>query len=313
MSDIQEELDKINYSYKFLLAPKWLIGSGVIFFLIIVLQFPAKDKVDQLIYSSLTNIPGCPIQFSDYRFELFAPKLVFNNINIQGECFKKPGEPIKLKELKVYIRGLSFSPLGASFKVVTRLKNTLIEAKIVPGISSLSVLMENDGEEKSNIIKLSDFASAIPAVELDGDINITNLYLSMGYNGKIKDLTANLASKNFAIPAQTIQFVGVKNLQINNFLLQVMSLKNGKYKIKKFILGDDKSPIIAEFSGELKPNLSQVKKTYLNISGELAFSDKFMKDYSIVNIFLGQFDKKDKFYQIQAKGSLSSLKYSSPR
>ncbi len=314
MSRINKELENVDYSYGFLLKPKYLLILLSLFFATILIYTPFGKKIDSLVYSSLTSIPGCPINLGSYHFELFAPKLVLKNIKIPSRCIGSRGEDINLKEAVVYIRGLSFTPFGASFKVRTEIFNTPLEMFIIPSFTSISILMENESKGgnftgKYNRIKLENLKQLIPMVKLKGELNVSTAYVQMGYNGQLKDLTLNIASKNFVIPAQTIFLLKLKPLKINNFLLQINSLNNNKIRLKKLVLGDEQAPIRSNFSGDMTLKPKRIKSSSLNVTGEVFFSEQFEKDYSIIKLFLAKFDKKDNFYQILIKGKLGKPEF----
>jgi hypothetical protein len=318
MSKIKEELENIDYSFKFLFRSKWMINLTVLFILTVILYIPFSKKIDSIVHSSITNIPGCPISIGDYHFEFFTPKIVLNKINVDGRCLGNSKKGLKLEQVYVYFRGLSFSPFGPSIKIKTVLLNNEIEAFIIPGFSSYSVLLENEsksGEFTSpvNKINLGELNQFIPLLKLAGDIVISTAYLQMGYDGKLKDIALNVASDNFYIPGQKIHGFRINKLAINSVLLQVTSLKNNKIRIKKLVLGDDKAPILASFSGDMNLNLKRISSSFINVRGELSISEDIEKNYFLLKTYLDQFDEKDKFYQIQIKGNLGSPKISTAR
>jgi type II secretion system protein N len=303
----------IDYSLGFLKSPKFIIVAAVIFTLTLLSNLTVKERLNSLIYSSLTGIPGCPIEFSDYRVEFFFPKIILDKVNIKKSCIRSLSENLKIKELSLSFTGLSFSPFGPSFKVRTEVFSSKIEAAIVPSFSSFAILLASDTSTKANIINLDSLSSLIPNVKLAGDINITAAHIDMSYQKKLNDLTLNITSKNFTIPAQTIILFKIEEQPINSFLLQITSTNKSKLKINKLILGDEKSPLIADFSGDLALNMRQPRSSKINIKGELSLSDKFLEKYAFIQMYMNQFDKKDKFYQIQVKGPLTRPKLSSAR
>lgn len=318
MSKIKEELEQIDYSYKTLVKAKTVIYTLIIFVFTIIFSFPFEKKLDSIIYSSISSIPGCPISFKDYKFELFSPKIVINKLNLDKRCFGNAPSNLKFDQVLIKFRGLSFSPFGPSFKIETKLLNNPVEAFIIPGFTSLSVLLENESENGKfnsphNKFHISDFNKFIPSLKLAGELVVSTAYLKMGYNGKLKDLALNIASKDFFIPEQKIMGFRVSKMVINKLLLQMNFLKNDKIRLKKLIIGDDKSPLIANFAGDMNLNLRNFQTSSINLKGELSISEEMQKNYLLLKIYLDRFDKKDKFYQIQIKGKLNSPEISTAR
>jgi|TARA_Y100000748_G_C15475930_1_gene480781 hypothetical protein len=99
----------------------------------------------------------------------------------------------------------------------------------------------------------------------------------------------------------------LEKMDINSLLIQLNLLPNNKLRIKKFIIGDEQSPLKANFSGELKLNTRNLKTSFLNTQGELFVSDKILQDIFLLKSILDRFDKKGKFYQIEIKSPLNSI------
>ena len=328
MSEIQETKD-IDYSYSFLLSPKWIFGILLFFILTVLSYIPLKKYMDALIYSKLVFGPGCQVKVKNYHFEWFAPKLVLEKTKIPGTCF---GETLPsgllLDTTKVYFRGLSFSPFGLSARIDTNIFQSEIETYIIAGFNGLSVILESESKDgkfisETNKIKISSLNKLLPSLEVKGDLYLSNILVSMGYIGELSKVVVNIASKNLQLPAQQVEIpspmgggtlpLGIPDMPINSFLLQATSDDGKNIEISDFIVGDDNSPIRAQFSGQLALELRQIMLSQLNISGELGFSDEFLENFAIIQAFLSSFDKKDNFYQIQVKGTLGSPQASSAR
>ncbi len=317
MNNQEQELDLVDYEQSDFKPLRRKLILGFIAIIIILSNIPLKSQLDKIIYSSLNINSRCTIGLKDYSFEWFAPKIRLNGLNVPKSCARSLPKSLKVDDLKLYIRGLSFSPLGLSFKLSTEFEGNLIEAFIIPGISGLSILLEspsNNGKFTSEInsFNLNSLSKFIPNVNLSGDITISTLFLQLSYAGQIKDLAINIASKNFKIPTQKIMGFTLKQLAINSLLIQATQDQNKKIVIKKLTLGDENSPIIANFKGDIKLS-SNIKSSKLNLIGELAVGEKLSKDIFILGAYLKKFDKKDKFYQIKIDGLLGKPKLSSPR
>lgn len=328
MSSHLNDIDDIDYSYKFLKSLRWIMAIVSIFILIIIGHIPIRETIDSLVRSGLQISSQCQIRFKDYHFELFAPKLVINNAHVPEGCTqgKIPGG-IKLNEAKVYFRGISFSPFGLSTKMLTSFLGHKIEAFIIPSFSSLNILIENQSEKGKfisdiNKISLNKISHYIPMIKVSGDVYLSDIALSMSYGGQIQDLAINIASDNLHLPAQQILLpspfglgdplpFNLESMPINSLLIQIIGLKDSKLVIKKFILGDENSPIKARLLGDIKLNTGTPGRSALNLKTEIGFSKEF-SDKLPIDMLFGKYDKKDNFYQIQIKGALSKPQLSSP-
>ena len=312
MNNIQDEIENVDYSLSNLLRFKWIVGSLLLFILTLATYIPLTKSFDNLIYNSLKMIPGCTMSISDYQIEFLLPKIKFNNLTIPKECTKTKDD-VLLDKLNLHFNFISFSPFGLSFTAKSKLFNSDVEAKIVPGFTSVSVLLETEDDSRVNVFNLNNFSDLIPMVKLNGNLWASTVYASLSYSGEIEDLSLNLASKDLVFPEQVIQSFRLNRMDLKDFLLQLDLLKNNKIHIKKFIIGHDKSPVISSFSGNLTLNKKSISSSKIDLNGEVKVSENLLNSNFILKGYLQQFDKKDKFYQIHIKGFLNSPKVSSKR
>ena len=318
MSRLDKELEEIDYSLGYMLKSKWIISLVVIFLVTIISYIPFEKKLESIVYTSLASIPGCPMSISSFNFELFAPKVVFKDIVIPSKCLPSKERNLKIDKAFISFRGISFSPFGLSFKAETRVMDSLIEAYIIPSFTSISILLENESDNgkivsTENQINLSELSKYIPKVKLIGHLVISTGYFQFGYDGKIKDMAINLASSDIAFPTQKIMGYKLQKLDLKKLLIQIDLLKNDKMHLKKFIIGSDKSPLITSFTGDIRLNQRAIKNSNLDITGELKLDESLLENNLLLQGYLNQFDKKDKFYQIQMKGKLGRPSVSSAR
>lgn len=320
------ELENIDYSFSFLFSVKWIAGISI-FFIIMLLSFvPFQKTIDSIIYSSLNLGPNCQLKIKDYNFKLFMPKIVIENIHAPGGCFQGQNpEGLNLNHATLSFRGLSFSPLGISTKLSTEIFGSKIEAFIIPGVSAISIYLESESENGKfitdiNKINLNKLGHIFPMLKLSGDIYLSKLLIEMSYTNEIEDLVVNIASNNLILPTQSIGLppngqlkFALTSLNINSLLVQIIMLDGQKIALKKFILGDERSPIKAKFNGDINLNIKNLLSSQINLKGELGFTTEFLNKYGILKLALASFDNKDNFYQIQLKGPLGSPKPSSAR
>ncbi len=316
-NSVENEIKDIDYSLRGIFSFKKILILIIVSSLIIVNSIPFKDKVDSIIYGTLTNIPGCKINFSSYEFSYFLPKIIFKDLNFAKGCFGL-SRSMSFSKSDIYILGPSLYPFGFAFRTQLKYLNSKVDAEIITGISELTLLMETtiddrSDKDKHNIIDISDFKNLVQGPKLKGKIYLSNIFANIGYNGAIKDTKINIASKNLIIPTQTISIVNIQKIELGPVLLQAEMVTDSKLKLVKLTVGDDKSPIIAHFTGDIKFNKRNINHSPLNFRGELGLSEDFQEKYSWTNLVFSSFDKKDKFYQIEVKGNLESPIYRSAR
>lgn len=298
------DFSHVDYSLPKLGALKWISYLLAVFVLTIILYFPFLVTVESLVKSSLTQIPGCPIEVSRVNFELFSPKIVIPRTTVPRRCFGQYGTPLVVTQTKLFFRGFTFSPFGPHFRLETNLLSNNISALITTGISESQININN------NTVQLESLYEVLDVIKLNGKVKL-NAVVKLQDN-KLNDLKLTLKSTDLGLAAQSIGNFSLYGLKIKNFDL-VANMNKGKIKIKNFILGDQASPVRANFKGSITPNERSFSRSTANITGELAFSESFQKQYSFIDFVMGRFTKKDKFYQIEIKGPLMSPSIQSPR
>ncbi|MBD65494.1 MAG: hypothetical protein CME62_09825 [Halobacteriovoraceae bacterium] len=310
MSDENTTTPEINYEMTFIRKFRWILFLFCFFVLLLLTKIPVAKTIDNAIYGSL-NFGRCQIGISNYEFNFFPlPHLNFQNINIPSECLgARNNQSIGLKDLQVYFRGPSFSPLGPQFKVETAFRDNPLGFILASDFSfkTLKLLI------KENDIDLGKFSDFIPQVSLNGVVK-TDLLLELE-NFNLSELNINLQSNSLVLPAQNINGFALQEMPLKNLLLTANSENGKKLNVKKLVIGDEKSPIRSEFSGVINLNTRNIASSSLNLGGEIAFADSFINDPSmfLLKNYMQQFDKKDNFYQIQITGALSFPNISSNR
>lgn len=301
--DQESNFSHINYSLPKVGIFKWISYIFIVFIVTVILYFPFLMTVESLVKSSLTKIPGCPVEISELNFELFSPKIIIPRASVPKRCFGQFGSPIIVTQTKLFFRGFTFSPFGPHFKLETNLLSNNINALITTGISESQINI-ND-----NNIKLDSLYEVFDAIKLSGDVKL-NTVIKLK-DQKLDDLKLTMKSTNLGLAAQSIGNFTLYGLKIKNLNL-IANMNKGKVNIKNFVLGDQAAPIRANFKGSITPN-DNFSRSTANINGELAFSESFQKQYSFIDFVMARFTKKDKFYQIEIKGPLSSPTVRSPR
>ncbi len=312
MKNSEKEIQDIDYSMSPLWSPKYIIGYVLICVIVIGTHLANSNILAFLNQTSYKINSRCTIQTTTPHFSLFMPKVYFDKITIPSQCLNKSSKNIVLEKPIIHFNFVSFSPLGFKFVLETVVLGQSLELDLIAGFSDLSILIENKSNN-INTIQLRDLNDFTSPVRLDGELIISTIFATLSYKGVLSDLAVNVASKNLVLPAQNIKGFNLKVLNINKLLIQMNKLNNNKFHLEKFIIGDDKSPIIGQFAGEIIVNKKNFAYTGLQIGGELKVSDSMLEENFLLKALLDQFDKKDKFYQIQVDGSITAPNFTSKR
>ena len=325
--------------------PKWILGLVALFAVTFLSNFSFLESsssktagaqapvvvgessgLEGMLKKQLAANRACPVKFDRLSYTFIGMQL--HNVKVSPICTK--GVPVLLKTVTLSLSGFSFSPFGPAFNVETLFNGMPLEADLAIGLGGIAVVMENQAaggtfEEPEKKIVLSKLAGLIP-VKLNGDLYISNLHLKsdMAFS-EVEILSVNIVSKNIVIPAQTmtlppmgLPFTINESLNINNFLILGELTQGGKrpkFKLSRFTIGDDQSPLRSEFKGSIDINLMRPPLSGLNLKGEIKLADDFPQKELLHNLILQKFDNKDGFYQIQIKGSglAALMNASSPR
>tara|TARA_B100001971_G_scaffold61895_1_gene56850 strand:+ start:50999 stop:51913 length:915 start_codon:yes stop_codon:yes gene_type:complete len=293
-----EKSENVDYEMPKIGMSKWIVLLTGTFVFAVFLYFPISDKIDGLVKKSLAANPSCSLSYEDVSFELFLPKFVITNLNIPAGCMgSRGGNDIFLKTVNLNIRGISFTPFGPHFLIETELYNNPIEAYLTVGFGTIAINLQ---EAK---VKLKELSSIIPMVKLQGTLTIDAL-VELSTKG-IQDLKAHIYSKDLVFPKQKLPNppLTLPTFNIQDLLIKA-TMEGNKVMVQELILGTPESPIRANFKGPINLNQSNISYSQLNLKGELAFSDKFIKDFMVIDMYMKQFTKKDNFYQIEISGPL---------
>lgn len=299
--------DNVNYDFPQLKPLKWVLLLGTTFLIALFLYFPISNKIHGLIKSALAKNSACALSYEDVSFEFFLPKFVITNLNIPAGCFsRRGGNDIFLKETKLNIRGLSFTPFGPHFLVETELFNNPIEAYFTVGFGKVALNLQ---EAK---IKLKELSQLLPAVKLKGTLTVDAL-VEVSTSG-INDLKAHIYSKDLVFPSQKLKNppLTLPTFNIQDLLLKAQ-MQGNKVIVKELIVGNVDAPIRANFTGPINLNQRNIALSQLDLKGELAFSEKFVKDFMVIDMYMKQYTKKDSFYQLSIKGPLMRPSLSSQK
>ena len=112
------------------------------------------------------------------------------------------------------------------------------------------------------------------------------------------------------IPSQTINSFDIPKLDVKNFSLIAELSGKDNLNIKKFVVGDERSPLRANIEGKVTLNTRRIQNSELDLNIVVKFSEQFLESFGIISLFLDS-SKQDEngFYTINVKGPLSRPKH----
>lgn len=293
-----EETNRVyNISLKSLTAI--LFASFFAFALGLGLNFSLDDKVTTLISNSVRQNRQCPMNFKDLTISYLIPKIEFTNFSITERCLG-PGNKLTFDSITSGLSLPSFSPFGPTLHTIIKDSASEIDILSVHGIFNHHIKISSS--------KLSSKTFS----PLLGNFKIAGLYnfnTDIGTNfSAINNMTLQLKSMNFSIPAQTIEGFEVPNLIIGPLSLKLEMLEENNLKVLEFILGNELSPIRATIKGNLNLVPANIKRSKVDLIATVKFSASFLESFSILNLFLDA-SKQDGegFYKIKLTGTLNKL------
>ncbi|MFZ4713511.1 MAG: hypothetical protein ACOYL6_07365 [Bacteriovoracaceae bacterium] len=296
---LENSIEESDYPLPSLSKVKWtllvlgMILAGFLF------NFSFAERIENLVRSALTQNASCPVSYKDMKFEFFWPKVIVHDISMPGRCVSETAtKAVELKQVAISLIGMSFSPLGINSELKTNFDGSIIHTKQIVGSSEQII---NTLGTKLDLSTLMPYFSTF---KMGGHLETSAL--TDIQNKKVYTSKFLLKSKDFFIPAQRLESLDLPNMKINNFLFKGSYDRSGKIKIESLVLGDEKSPIRANFKGELWPNEFQFRLSRIDLTGEVIFSESFLESFSIIKLFFSQFPQKDGYYQIKLGGTLTS-------
>jgi type II secretion system protein N len=302
MSDLS--IDKIDYVSN---GFKWkYIPIGVAIFLIALISyFPMGEIIEKKVKTTLAKLPGgCKVSYKESKLSLFFPALSLNKVELSPRC-TGTRKSVKIPRIDAKFKGLSFSPFAPSLQIIPELPGNKIDVWVAPSVSTSAINL------KENSIKLDTLKNyfQLPVklrgtALIDGQINTKGQFLDK--------IQLRISSRNFEFPSQMLMnLLQIQTLSINKVDIKLAMDDGRNLKIQKLVLGDNNSPIRAEFKGKITLDGRNIMASKLDIGGEVAFSNEFLEQNPLIKIGLAQFDKKDNFYQIKLRGTLFQPKPSS--
>lgn len=293
--------ESINYESISIMKKRWILAGFLSVFLAFMLYFPFMLKFESVLRAALLSSPSCAISYEKIDYSLFLlPKAVIKNVSIPGSCLGSKNS-LPIDEIALNFRLFALDPFGLHFNIDIKALDTNLDGNLTYGLFGHAL---NINRNSLAFEKLSPYMPSLPKIKGDIELNLSTKFT----NEDIKDLKLNINSKNIKLPPQKVSIIDLPLLDIKNLFILLKSQKNGTIKVEKLILGDVDSPIRANFTGTIKPNMRAIGYSDTNLKGELAFSDSFIKEFSIIKGLMSPYTQKDGFYQIGLSGPLANIK-----
>lgn len=267
-----------------------------------ITNFPFNEKIESFVQDRIKSIPNCPINYKDLQLEYIFPKIIIRDAKISSQCLGQTGQDIMIDELKININGLSHSPIGLSSSTTLKINQSKINIQHATSISRQNLIIENSNLDLTTLLPM-----LTNKIILNGNANISG---SININDQIIDEAfLNIESSDIKIPPQSIMIFNIPaKLAIGALKLKASLNPKNQLKIEHLILGDERSPLRASFSGTIYLLPKNIANSTIDLKGEFNLSEKLlnMPGFSLISTLLSGFDKKDGFYQIKIRGTLGN-------
>lgn len=295
-----EEVDHVDYKWSQILGFKFIL----LFFLILLVgffvTFPIKEQVESTLRATLANNSSCPIHFNQSHYSFFMPGVELTEVSIPARCSQGTLQDLRLPKVKMSLAGLSFSPLGLAFSSVINLPNNQVDAKIVLGLGTLAVKMDEVSLALPELMKLLK-----DSYKVEGDA-VINLRLVMK-DQVISEGEARIQSQNLVMPAQSIKGFDVPTLDLNNvdIIVQIPEGQN-LYQLNTINIGTVDSALRINGNGVMSNIDNGLSESNLNIELEISPSQKLIDNFMILESLLQAYNFKDGFYRLKVEGRASA-------
>lgn len=281
-----------------------VLFSFIFISLAFMLNFPLEEKVQGAITKALKSNRSCQVSYTKMNFSLFLfPSFNFKDLSLPGRCFgQRGGAPIVFSTADIDVKRPTILPPGILTEVKIKDKDSSLTLLASTGITSAAIRIDKSEVQGDLIAKIGNLP-----IKLKGSLDI-DAQFDTDY--KIPtDGNFHLTSKNLTLPPQSIRGFNIKNLSLAPLVLKG-NLKEGIVRILRFQIGNPTSKIEAIFTnGVITLNSKNPSLHKADLEGKIRLSEEFLKEFSIINMFLGNAKKDEKgFYTIELKGLLRQLK-----
>jgi hypothetical protein len=290
-----QSLETLTYKsrVKVYLYPLLFLG---VFTLAFLNFYPIGEQLKELMRKNLKGT-GCTPDFDTIGLEWLLPRVVVSDLVVPAQCLGRAGEPLKLSFVKINFHFISFSPFGIPFRIDTELNGQPLSVYYVQGFGK-------------RLVRLKDQALVLPRLQplfggnfkLSGNLTV-DLSALLGANNELLDFGLRARSRDFQIPPQNLQGFTFPSMKVNDLYVEAASTAPRRITVEKLIIGDPEAPMRANFKGRIDLQPGNVSLSPLDLTGEVAFSEKFKQTVPVDMIF-GSYTQKDGFYQLRVGGTL---------
>lgn len=281
-----------------------VVFSIVFISLAFILNFPLEEKVQGAITKALKSNRSCQISYSKMDFSLFLfPTFNLKDVTLPGTCFgQSRGGALSFSKVDLNVKRPTILPPGVlvETKIFDKITDLTVFSSL--GITSASIRIENSTIEGALLAK----AGGLP-IKLKGSLSVDARF-DTDYKFPT-DGDFHITSKDLTLPPQMVMILQMKNLALSPLVLKG-SIKESIVRVTRFQVGNAQSKIEAIFTnGVITLNKKNPRLHKADLEGKVRLGEAFLKEYPILNAFLGKAKKDDNgFYTIELKGLLSQLR-----
>ena len=81
---MSDDIGEIDYRLPQMSKIKWISLVITLLFVGFLLYFPSAKRMEKVLGSALSKIPGCPIKVGHVKFEWFLPKIVLTDVKTEN-------------------------------------------------------------------------------------------------------------------------------------------------------------------------------------------------------------------------------------
>jgi type II secretion system protein N len=282
-------------------ARKRLIAAFLgLSFLSYLYAFPFNQKLENIVRNVVRSSAGCAVNFKDLKFEFLLPKIVINDLNVPSQCLGSESASLNFKQLRLYFRGPSFSPLGIALKLETQVLKTDLNVYLALGLNSQTIKLEQQ------VVNFAQLSEIIPEVKINGQLELNGVIKL--HKNNLEKISGYIRSQDVILPPQNIQGFNTPELSPRNLIIKLETdVNNAEHvNVQEFILGDQAANVRAKFNGKIILNNRSLGYSRLDLKGEFALAPEIIKEFSIIETLLSSYNKADEFYQVQLTGTINS-------
>ncbi len=300
-SEIQS-LEEIHYKSKVKMFIIFFLGL-FLFLSAFINFYPVGDKFKTILKSQLQG-KACNPDYDQIKVSFFFPKIVVTDLNIPASCLNREGAAITLSHLTINYNLINFSPFGLPFKIDTEIQGQPLSLYYVLGFGNDMLRI------KDQTIVLSRLQSLTGSnIKLSGSVTV-DLSATMAKQ-QIRTFSLKAASKDLQIPAQTLFNFSIPSLKMNKLFIEATTENFPKLIVDKLILGDENSPVRANYAGKIDVQKTNIALSAIDLVGEVGFSDTLKQSLPLDEL-LKTFTQKDGFYQMRLGGTLGNPRTGAP-